>query len=95
MAGYTLYGWRQTGSMAIEAALEKAGVASELIPVSRATDENLTKAFARINPQRQLPALALPDETLIAEGPAILSHIGDAHPAAGLIPAPGSSARAP
>lgn len=91
---YRLYGWRQTGSMAIEAALEEAGVPYDFVPVSRATDENLSEAFARINPRQQVPALALPDGTLIAEGPAMLSHIGDAHPAAGLIPAPGRAARA-
>lgn len=94
MAQYKLYGWRQTGSMAIEAALDEAGVAYDFVPVSRATDENRKEAFARINPRQQLPALVLPDGTAIAEGPAILSHIGDAHPGAGLIPAPGSAARA-
>lgn len=94
MTSYILYGWRQTGSMAIEAALDEAGVPYEFVPVSRATNENLTAAFARINPRQQLPALALPDGSIIAEGPAMLSHIADAHPASGLSPAPGSSARA-
>jgi GST-like protein len=92
--GYVLYGWRQTGSMAIEAALAEAGVAHDFVPVSRKTDENLGPAFTAINPRQQLPALVLPDGTVVTEGPAILAHIGDAHPEAGLIPPPGSSARA-
>jgi glutathione S-transferase len=51
-------------------------------------------AFTAINPRQQLPALMLPDGTVVTEGPAILAHIADAHPDAGLIPKPGSSARA-
>jgi glutathione S-transferase len=91
---YLLYGWRQTGSMAVEAALAEAGVVHDFVPVSRKTDENLGPDFTAINPRQQLPALVLPDGTVVTEGPAILSHIADAHPAAGLIPRPGSAARA-
>jgi glutathione S-transferase len=92
--GYVLYGWRQTGSMAIEAALAEAGVAHDFVPVSRKNDENKGAAFTAINPRQQLPALVLPDGTVVTEGPAILSHIADSHPQAGLIPPPGSAARA-
>ena len=48
---YKLYGWRQTGSMAIEAAFAEAGVDYEFVPVSRKTNENRTEAFAKINPR--------------------------------------------
>lgn len=92
--GYILYGWRQTGSMAVEAALAEAGVAHEFVAVSRKTDANKGPEFTAINPRQQLPALVLPDGTVVTEGPAILSHIGDAHPEAGLVPLPGSPARA-
>jgi GST-like protein len=91
---YRLYGWRQTGSLAIEAAFAEAGVAYEFVPVSRETDENLTDAYRKINPRQQLPALELPDGSIMTEGAAMLLHIGDAFPAAGLLPKPGSSARA-
>jgi glutathione S-transferase len=94
MAGYRLYGWRQTGSMAIEAALAEAGVPYDFVPVSRATDENLGPSFTAVNPRQQLPALVLPDGTVVTEGPAILAHIADAFPDAGLAPERGSSARA-
>ena len=94
MAHYRLYGWRQTGSMAIEAALAEAGVEHDFIPISRATDENLGAAFTRVNPRQQLPALVLPDDTVVTEGPAILAHIGDAFRGSGLVPPGGSSARA-
>lgn len=94
MATYRLYGWAQTGSMAVEAALGEIGVPYDYVPVSRETDENRQPEFLKINPRGQLPALVLPDGTVVTEGPAILAHLGDAFPAAGLVPAPGSSARA-
>ena len=50
--GYVLYGWQQSGSMAIEAALAEAGVPHVLVPVSRKTDENLGPAFTAINPRQ-------------------------------------------
>lgn len=45
MAGYVLYAGRQTGSMAVEAALAEAGVDYALIEVDRAAGEHLTEAF--------------------------------------------------
>lgn len=93
-SGYVLYGWKLTGSLAIEAAFAEAGIDFELVPVSRKTDENLTESFETINPRQQLPAVRLPDGSHIAEGPAILLHIADAHPKANLAPPPGSYARA-
>lgn len=92
--GYKLYGWRQTGSMAIEAALAEAGIEHEYVPVSRKLDENLGPAFTAINPRQQLPVLVCPDGTVVTEGPAILTHLADAHSSSGLIPVPGSTARA-
>lgn len=50
--------------------------------------------FKAINPRGQVPALVLPDGTAIAEGTAILLHIADAVPGAGLAPPPGTFARA-
>jgi|SRR5215472_3418039 len=92
--GYRLYGWKLTGSLAIEAAFAEARVDYEFVAVSRKTDENLTEGYRRINPRQQLPAVGLPDGTYIAEGPAILLHIADAFPKFGLAPNPGSYARA-
>jgi glutathione S-transferase len=91
---YRLYGWRQTGSMAPEAAFAEAGVDYNFVPISRKTNENLTEDFRKINPRQQLPALMLPDGSIMTEGAAMLLHIGDAFPEASLIPKPGSSARA-
>ena len=50
--------------------------------------------FRAFSPAGQVPVLIHPDGTVITESPAILTHIADSFPAARLIPAPGSSARA-
>ena len=91
---YNLYGWKLTGSLAIEAALNEAGADYEIIPVNIKEGEQHQPEYGLINPRRQLPALALPDGSVMTEGAAILLHIADAHPQAHLAPPPGSSERA-
>ncbi|MBM3520465.1 MAG: glutathione S-transferase family protein [Alphaproteobacteria bacterium] len=90
---YVLYGFRLTGSCAIEAALAEAGVAHDFVAVNTKAGETRTEAFRKINPRQQVPVLVLPDGTTVTEGPAILVHIADAHPATRLIPPPGSNKR--
>jgi glutathione S-transferase len=68
--------------MAPEAAFAEAGVDYDFVPVSRKTNENLTEDFRKINPRQQLPALMLPDGSIMTEGAAMLLHIGDAFPEA-------------
>jgi len=92
--GYTLYGRRQTGVMAIEAALAQAGVPFDFIDTPRPRSPEEIAAFAAINPRLQVPVLIHSDGTVITEGPAILGHIADAHPSARLAPVPGSTGRA-
>ena len=91
---YKLYGWKQTGSLAAEAALAEAGLDFEIVPVNIRAGGQHTEEFGRINPRRQLPALGLPDGSVMAEGAAILLHIADASKNFTLAPEPGSPARA-
>ena len=91
---YKLYGWKLTGSLASEAALNVAGADYEIVPVNIKEGEQHRPEYGLINPRRQLPALALPDGSVMTEGAAILLHIADAHPQAYLAPLPGSSDRA-
>jgi len=91
---YKLYGWKLTGSVAIEAAFQEAEIEYELIPVNRQADEQLGEAYKRINPRQQIPALVLPDGSVMTEGAAMLLHIADAFPQTGLAPKPGTAARA-
>ena len=92
--GYILYGRRQTGSMAVQAALDLVGAEWSLRLTPRPSTEAELAALQRVNPRAQVPILIHPDGTVITEGPAILLHLADAFPTANLAPAPGSSARA-
>ena len=94
MAGYKLYGRPGAGNMAVEAAFAELGVAYDLIEVQKAADGSLDAGFHSLNPRGQVPALMLPDGSVMTETAAILLHLADAFPQSGLAPAPGSSARA-
>lgn len=91
---YRLYGSPGSGSAAVEAALAEAGAAYEVIVTDTKQQAHLTEAFRAVNPRQQVPALQLPDGSIMTEGSAMLLHLADAHPHAGLAPAPGSPARA-
>ena len=89
---YRLYGRRGAGSLAPQIVLEEIGAAYELHWFAR-TPADL-EALRRINPAGKIPILVLPDGTAVTESAAILIHLTDAHPQAGLAPAAGSSAHA-
>jgi len=91
---YRLYGTLQTGTCAVHAALVEAGAEFDQVEVSTRNGDHLTEDYRRINPRQQVPALMLSDGSVITEGPAILLHIADAHPAVRLAPESGTSLRA-
>ncbi len=94
MAKYVLYGGPGSGSVSVEAALREAGADFETVHVDTSRKEHFDKAFTAINPRQQIPALILPDGTVLTEAAAIMLHIADAFPKANLAPRPGSTARA-
>lgn len=91
---YKLYGSSGSGSAAVEAALAEAGASYEIIATNTKAQAHLTDAYRAINPRQQVPALQLPDGSVMTEGSAMLLHLADAHPQSGLAPAPGTPARA-
>ncbi|WP_137155249.1 glutathione S-transferase [Rhizobium sp. FKL33] len=91
---YRLYGRIGSGSAAVEAALAIISAPHEIIWIDTSAGEHLTEAFTAINPRRQVPALILPDGSVMTESAAMLLHLADAFPEAGLAPKPGTSARA-
>jgi GST-like protein len=91
---YELYGTLQTGTCAIQAALEEAGAPYRMIEVTTKTGGHRTEAYRAVNPRQQVPALRLADGSVVTEGPAILMHIADSHPHRRLAPPPGSTQRA-
>jgi len=89
---YRLYGRRGAGSLAPQIVLEEIGAAYEMHWFSKSPAD--VEALRRINPAGKIPILALPDGTAVTESAAILIHLTDAHPQAGLAPRAGSAAHA-
>jgi len=92
MNQYRLYGRQGSGSLAVQVALEELGVPFERIWI--ANEPEAVARFREINPTGKVPALALPDGTLMFESAAILVHLSLVHPDAGLAPPPGTSEHA-
>jgi GST-like protein len=89
---YKLYGWSGSGSVAVQAALEECGVPFERIWVGKEPAD--IAAYRKINPTGKVPALALPDGTVMFESAAMLIHLAATHPEAQLGPQPGTSLHA-
>ena len=91
---WIIYGDKGSGAFVAEAALAEAGAAHEFRSVSLKTDEQKKPEFLAINPAGKIPALQLPEGGIITETLAMLLTIAERYPDAGLLPAPGSFARA-
>ena len=89
---YRLYGWTGSGSVAVQVALEESGAEFQRIWVGREPAD--IAAYRKINPTGRVPALALPDGSVMFESAAMLIHLAAAHPAALLAPEPGTSRHA-
>jgi glutathione S-transferase len=70
---YTLYGRPGSGSLAVQVALEEIGVPYERIWVGR--EPAAVEAFRAVNPAGRVPALVLPDGTVMFESAAMLMHL--------------------
>ncbi len=91
---YKLYWAPNTGAFAPDVVMNLAGVPFERIAVDVDAGEQHGEAFRRLNPMGQVPYLQLPDGRGISESAAMVLHLVDAFPAAGLAPAPGTQDRA-
>ncbi len=91
---YKLYNSPGTGSACVQAALTEIGAPFELVAIDYDGGDLQSDWFTKINPRQQLPTLQLPDGSVMTESAAILLHLADAHPEAGLAPKPGTSERA-
>ena len=90
MAAFTLYTRKNTGGLAVEAALAKAGAAHTLVELDTQSGLFLTPEYLRINPMRQVPAMVLPGGALMTESAAMVMHIANVFPGKGLAPEPGT-----
>jgi GST-like protein len=87
--GYLLYGSRNSGSAAVECALELAKAQYRVVDAATWRKKDDPKTFAQLqqaNPLHQVPTLLCPDGTVLTESAAILIHLALAHPRAGLLP---------
>jgi GST-like protein len=89
-----LYGAVGSGSIAVEAALVLLGIPYELVEGATWAEGCARERVAPVNPMRQIPALVLPSSEVLTESAAILIHLADSHPQAGLAPHPGDRRRA-
>ena len=60
--------------------LAEKGISMPFVPVDLGAREQFSDAYAAINPRRVVPALVLDDGTTIAEVPAIIRYLEEAHP---------------
>lgn len=91
---YKLYWAENTGAMAPQMLLEEIGAEYERLVIDIDAGEQRDAGFLALNPRGQVPALVLPDGEIMTESGAIVIHLADRHADAGLLPEPGSSARA-
>lgn len=91
---YKLY-WRyDSGAYAPNVALELAGAPFEREHLDSRKGETRRPEYLALNPLAQIPTLILPDGTVMTESAAMLLHLCEAFPEAGLAPAPGTPERA-
>lgn len=84
---YTLYGSQGSGSAAVEAALELAGLPYRGVRASTWEADSAQAELRSVNPLGQIPTLVTPNGQVMTESAAILAHLGLEHPASGLLPA--------
>jgi len=92
MPMYKLYGRPGSGSLAVQIALEEIGANYERIWVG--TDAAAVAQLRETNPTGRVPALMLPDGTVMFESAAMLIHLALAHPKSALAPQAGTSRQA-
>ena len=80
--------------MAPQILLEEVGADYQRLIIDTHKGEEMEADFLAINPRGQIPALVLPDGSLMTESAAMMLQIADSHPDSGLLPPPGSAERA-
>ena len=91
---YILYGRPNTGSVPVEALLALLKVPATITDVIKTGTGSTPDWFLALNPRGEVPALRLPDGSVMTESAAMMIYLADAHPQAGLAPAITSPARA-
>jgi glutathione S-transferase/GST-like protein len=91
---HTLFWSPDTGAFAVQAVLEELGLPYERVVVDTSRGEHQAPAYLAVNPMAQVPALRLPDGTVLTESAAMVLHLCDRVPDAELLPPVGTGERA-
>ena len=91
---YVLYGEKGSGAFCVEAALAEAGADYEFREISLDKDEQRAPEFRALNPSGKVPAMKLPDGSIMTETSALLFLLAEQHPEAKLLPPPNSPGHA-
>ncbi len=89
---FTLYGRSGSGSLAVQVALEEAGASYDQVWVSQEPAD--VARYKEVNRTGKVPALMLPDGTVMFESAAILTHLALLNPQAKLAPQAGTTRHA-
>jgi glutathione S-transferase len=84
---YKVYGMKGSGSAIVEALLELSQQPYKVVEVERDADGQFPATYAAINPLCQVPALVLPDGSIMTESGAITVYLADLHTGPRLAPA--------
>ena len=94
MSGMTLYGKRGWGSALIEAQLDWYGLDYDFHDAGNLfRSAEARQSLSEVNPIAQVPALVMPDGTVMTESAAITLHLADLTGEDALVPPPGSAER--
>src|SRR5687767_6241772 len=88
-----LYGSRSTASLVVHWLLIELDIPHTLHLLDFDKNEQKSPEYLKLNPAGVVPTL-MQDGQTITEAPAIVMHLADSHPQAGLAPVPGSPERA-
>lgn len=91
---YIIYGAPGSGSCIVEAACAEIGADYEVRDLDARGNEHREEAYAALNPLRKMPTLEVAGGEIITESAAIVLTLDERHRDAGLLPPPGSPARA-
>lgn len=88
-----LYYLPGSAAMAVHGALEEAGAEYRLVLVTRENGRNSPPELDRLSPHGRVPVL-VDGDLVLHESAAIVMHVSDTYPKAGLAPAVGTTERA-
>jgi glutathione S-transferase len=91
---YKLYGRANAGSSAVEALLTLLSVDFEFVDVLKQDDGAPPDWYRALNPRGEVPALMLPDGTVMTESAAMMIYLADAHGDGQMAPQGGAVLRA-